>query len=115
MAAFVAAGLSLIGVPLTVGFISKWFLVLGALEQGLWIVAVLILGGSLVAVVYIWKVVEAAYFQDYMGELQVREAPLSLLLPMWTLVVANFLFGFHASFTYGVARQAAQVLLRVGP
>jgi multicomponent Na+:H+ antiporter subunit D len=36
MAAFVAGGLSLIGVPLTVGFISKWYLVLAALEQGWW-------------------------------------------------------------------------------
>ena len=32
MAAFVLAGLSLIGVPLTVGFISKWYLILAALE-----------------------------------------------------------------------------------
>ncbi|KZY98240.1 cation:proton antiporter, partial [Oleiphilus sp. HI0073] len=34
MAAFTIAGLSIIGVPLTVGFISKWYLVTGALEQG---------------------------------------------------------------------------------
>ncbi len=42
-AAFVLGGLSLIGVPMTVGFVSKWYLVLGALEAGLWPVAVLIL------------------------------------------------------------------------
>ncbi len=43
-----------------------------------------------------------------------REAPLSLLLPMWTLVFANIFFGVNATFTSGVARQAAEVLLRVG-
>ena len=32
------SSLSLIGVPGTVGFISKWYLVLGSLEQGWWIV-----------------------------------------------------------------------------
>ena len=34
-AAFVAGGLSLIGVPLTAGFVSKWYLVLGAHGEGL--------------------------------------------------------------------------------
>ncbi len=63
MAAFVVGGLSLIGVPLTVGFVSKWYLVLGALEAGLWPVAVLILLSSLLALVYVWRVVEVAYFQ----------------------------------------------------
>ncbi|MFQ5545191.1 MAG: monovalent cation/H+ antiporter subunit D family protein, partial [Acidiferrobacterales bacterium] len=33
-AAIVAGGLSIIGIPLTVGFISKWYLVLAALEDG---------------------------------------------------------------------------------
>jgi len=111
MAAFVAGGLSLIGVPMTVGFISKWFLVLGAIESGFWIVALLILAGSLLAVVYVWKVVEAAYFQDYVGDLDVSEAPLSLLVPIWILVLANFYFGIDATFTSGVARQAAEILL----
>ena len=60
-------------------------------------------GGSLLAVVYIWKVVEAAYFQDFLGELEVREAPLSLLIPIWTLVVANIYFGIDATLTAGIA------------
>lgn len=115
MAAFVAGGLSLIGVPLTVGFVSKWFLVLGAIEKGLWPVALLILLGSLLAVVYIWKVVEAAYFREFIGDLEVREAPLALLVPMWILVVANFYFGIDASLTASVARGAAELLLGSGP
>jgi multicomponent Na+:H+ antiporter subunit D len=115
MAAFVAGGLSIIGVPATVGFISKWYLVLGAIEAGMWFVALIVLGGSLLAVVYIWKVVEAAYFQDYVGDLEVGEAPLSLLAPTWILVAANFVFGIDATFTAGVARGAAEMLLGVGP
>jgi multicomponent Na+:H+ antiporter subunit D len=115
MAAFVAGGLSIVGVPATVGFISKWYLVLGAIEEGMWFVAFIVLGGSLLAVVYIWKVVEAAYFQEYVGDLEVGEAPLSLLAPTWFLVAANFVFGIDASFTSGVARGAAEMLLGVGP
>jgi multicomponent Na+:H+ antiporter subunit D len=115
MAAFVAGGLSIIGVPLTVGFISKWYLVLGAVEQGMWLLAFLVLLGSLLALVYIWKVVEAAYFKDYIGDLTIREAPLSLLVPMWVLVLANVYFGVDASVTAGVANQAAELLLGLAP
>lgn len=115
MAAFVLGGLSLIGVPATVGFISKWYLVLAAVEGDHWFAAGFILLGSLMAVVYVWKVVEAAYFQEFVGELRVREAPLSLLIPTWTLVVANIYFGLNATLTAGVATRAAELLLGVSP
>ena len=76
MAAFVLAGLSLIGVPLTVGFISKWYLILAALEVGWWPVALLALLSSLLAVIYVWRVVEVAYFQKADDDSNVKEAPL---------------------------------------
>ncbi len=112
MAAFVGAGLSLIGVPLTVGFVSKWYLVLGALERGLWPVAVAILLSSLLALVYIWRVVEVAYFQaPAEGAVPVREAPLGLLVPLWLLVGATVFFGIFTGASAGVAEQAAEQLL----
>lgn len=114
MAAFVAGGLSIIGVPLTVGFISKWYLVTAALEQGLWPVAVVVMIGSLLALIYIWKVVEVAYFGEADGDAEIREAPLGMLVPTWVLVVANFYFGIDASLTAGVATRAAEALLGVG-
>ena len=115
MAAFVAGGLSLIGVPLTVGFVSKWYLVLGALERGMWPVAVLVLLGSLIAVVYIWRVVEVAYFEQPEGDVVIAEAPLSMHIPMWILIAAIFYFGLSTSMTAGVARKGAEMLLGVVP
>jgi multicomponent Na+:H+ antiporter subunit D len=115
MAAFVVGGLSLIGVPLTVGFISKWYLVRAALEQGMWPVAAVVLIGSLLAVVYVWKVVEVAYFRPAPEGRGIQEAPLSLLIPTWVLVAANLWFGIDAKLTSGVAIRAAQSLLGVGP
>ena len=52
-AAFIVAGLSLIGVPLTAGFISKFNLIAAMLERGWWIAAALILASSLMATIYI--------------------------------------------------------------
>ena len=111
MAAFVVGGLSLIGVPFTVGFISKWYLVQAALEQGMWPVAGVVLLGSLLALMYVWKVVEVAYFREADPELGISEAPLSLLVPTWVLVLGNLYFGINASDSVGVATRAAEALL----
>ena len=114
MAAFVVSGLSLIGVPLTVGFVSKWYLVTGAFESGLWPVAVLILMSSLLAVIYIWRVVEVAYFRQPLEDApEIREAPLSLLVPIWVLAGATVFFGIFTSLSVGVASAAARMLLGI--
>ena len=116
MAAFTAGGLGLIGVPLTTGFVSKWYLVQGALESGQWIIAVLILLSSLLAVIYVWRVVEVAYFHPLPADnADVREAPLSMLVPMWVLVLASIYFGSHATFTLDVAGRAAEALMGGAP
>ena len=118
MLGFALGGLSLIGVPLTAGFISKWYLVQAALEQGSWWLAVIVLIGSLLAVVYVWRVVEVAYMQpapEIADGLQAHEAPLSMLIPAWILIGASIYFGIHTSLTVGVAREAAQFLLGVAP
>ncbi|HCB13593.1 MAG TPA: cation:proton antiporter [Gammaproteobacteria bacterium] len=114
MGAFVVGGLSLIGVPLTAGFVSKWYLIVGALEKGWWPVAVLVLVTSLLAVIYIWRVVETAYFKPAPEGRVVNEAPLALLIPAWTLALANLYFGLDTSLNAGVARTAAEMLLSVG-
>ena len=83
MGAFVLGGLSLIGVPLTVGFVSKWALLQAALEKGWWPIAVLIVISSLMAVIYIWRVIEVVYFQAApAGRAAVKEAPLMMMIPM---------------------------------
>lgn len=114
MAAFTIAGLSIIGVPLTAGFISKWYLVSAALEQNHWLIAALVLGGSLLAVIYIGRILEAAYFQqpDESQSNQIKEAPLLMLVPMWILVIANIYFGIDTSLTIEAAEGAAEILLQ---
>ncbi len=117
MFAFVIGGLSLIGVPLTVGFVSKWYLILAALETGGYgiAIALLVLLSSLLAVIYVWRVVETAYFKPATRPLDaVREAPLTMLAPIWLLAAANLYFGVDTRVTVGVAREAARFLLGGG-
>jgi multicomponent Na+:H+ antiporter subunit D len=112
MAAFVVGGLSLVGIPLTAGFISKWYLVSAALAEGYWPLAVLVLVSSLLALIYIWRVVEAAYFHVPGADMhKVREAPAAMLIPTWLLIGANLYVGVDASLITGIAQQGADVLI----
>ena len=111
MAAIVAGGLSLIGVPLTVGFVSKWYLILALLDKGWWPVTVLVLISSLLAVIYVWRIVEWVYFAPPRIILdEIKDPPLGQLVPIWLLVFANFYFGIDTSLTVGISELAARTL-----
>ncbi len=111
----VLGGLSLIGVPGTAGFVSKWYLVLAAIEKGQWWLVGAILVSSLLAVAYVWRFVEAAYFRaPPVGREAGNEPPLALLVPGWLLILATIWFGFDTSFTVGAALDAAQQLVHNG-
>ena len=110
MSAFTIGGLSLIGIPGTVGFISKWYLLQAAILQQSWIIVVLVLLSSLLAVIYIWRVVEVVWFRTHDQQTAVAEAPLSLLVPTWTLVIANIWFGIDTRLSIDTATRAANIL-----
>lgn len=114
MAAFLVGGFGLIGVPLTAGFISKWYLIRAALDSGLWPVAALILASSLLAVIYVWRVVEVLWFSaPEKDRAPVKEAPAAMLVPTWLLIGASVWFGIDSSAPVEIAREAAALLLGV--
>ena len=111
-AAIVLAGLSLVGIPGTAGFVSKWYLVVASLELGWWWLAALIVLSTLITVVYVGRVVEAAYFREPAKALaDVREAPAEMLVPMWVLAGATVYFGIDTTLTAGMAERAAVALI----
>lgn len=115
MLAFVLASLSMIGVPLTAGFISKWALLQAAIADSHWLAVAVVVIGSLLAVIYLGRIIEAAYLKPSpAGRAPVREVGPWLLLPMWVLVIANFWFGIDTDLTLGTAIRGAEVLLGVG-
>lgn len=114
MAAMVVAGLALVGVPGTVGFVSKWALVSAALEKDALVVAFFIMASSVLALVYIWKIIEIVYFASPETEIEKKEAPLRLLIPTWILAGASIYFGIFSNFAVDVAERAAAQLFAVG-
>lgn len=115
--AFLISGLSLIGVPLTVGFISKWYLLEAAFAAGHWYAGFLIVASSLIALVYIGRVAEVMLLREPATDgryaIPAKDAPLSMLIPMWVLVAANIYFGVRTDLTGGLAERAAAALMTV--
>jgi multicomponent Na+:H+ antiporter subunit D len=110
--AFIIAGLSLIGLPLTAGFISKWYLVTAAINSGSWVMALMILVSSIMAIIYIGKIVEVFCFRKTdSDDTTIKEAPLSMLIPLWLLVAISLYCGIQGEIVVDIASQAASDLL----
>ena len=103
MAAFVTAGLSVIGVPPTCGFFSKWYLISGAIQAGQYGFMVALLFSSLVNVVLFFRIIEIAYFEPMethhsavaMRDLM-EEAPLTMLVPLLIVAVSLVVVGIYS-------------------
>ena len=115
MGAFTLSGLSLIGVPFTAGFTSKFRLVEAAFLKGWWWAVIVVVISSVLAIIYIGRLVLVAYFQsppEIDGKVVARnEAPLLMLLPMWFLVFLSIAIGINADLMVSLAEGAANVLL----
>jgi multicomponent Na+:H+ antiporter subunit D len=101
--AFVLASFSMIGIPPTVGFVSKWYLALGAIEAGKWFFVVVIMLSSLLNIVYFWRVFTIMYFSPSEGHhhdevVKVDEVPMSMLVPLLVLSILTFVLGVLAVF-----------------
>lgn len=100
-AAFTLAAISMIGLPPTAGFFSKWYLALGSIQQSNWIFLGVLLVSSLLNVVYFFRVLERMYLKPQeVGAIDAstqniarNEAPASMLIPTVVLAVGLLVLG----------------------
>jgi multicomponent Na+:H+ antiporter subunit D len=107
MAAFAIASLSLVGVPLACGFVSKWYLAVGSLERGnLWLLAVLLVS-SLLNVAYLGPIVFKAYFEEEPRDESshaVVEVPW-MIVPLGLTALATLILGIYPNPVLALARR----------
>lgn len=116
MAAFTIGALSMVGMPLTVGFVSKWYLILGAVKAGMWYIVPVILLSSLLTAVYFGRVIEWIYFHPVPERLQGQsagDAPFGMVAPTLVLSILTIIFGLFAYIPISAASRAAAYLLGV--
>jgi multicomponent Na+:H+ antiporter subunit D len=101
MGALVVGALSIIGVPPTCGFFSKWYLLSGAVQAGQYGFVAALLFSSLVNVVLFFRVLEIAFFEpfgDHHGHghtESIDEAPLSMLVPLLIVALGLVVVGVY--------------------
>ncbi len=111
-ASFVLGGIALIGVPPTSGFTSKWYLVSAILDTSSWWLAIIVMFTSLLAVVYVWRVVEQMYFREPAAALaHLNPTPRLLLAGTWLMIFLTVYFGIDNRYPVSVASTAVESLL----
>ena len=98
MGAFMIGSLSVIGLPPLGGFISKWYLALGALDRGMSWVVVVLLVSSLLNVFYLLPVAATAFFRDPEEDQDtgMKEAPMACVVPLAITAIGCFVLFFFA-------------------
>jgi multicomponent Na+:H+ antiporter subunit D len=106
MAAFTLGAFGMMGAPPLAGFVSKWYLGLGALDAGQdWVIFILA-GSSLLNAMYFLPILHRAWFREPMHEwpathyLWRRETAWALLLPPLFTAFLSLLLGLLASLPY---------------
>jgi multicomponent Na+:H+ antiporter subunit D len=99
MGALIICAMSMVGLPPTAGFFSKWYLVLGAIEEGMWFYVAIIIISSLLNAIYFFRVLENVYMKKAEKEVQdnyrgrILELPLQMLVPVVILGIGILVLG----------------------
>ncbi len=114
MGAFAVAALALAGTPPAAGFLSKWYLIGGAIEGGAWPAALVYLSSSLLNLAYFFPIVVAAFFRPPPADADLREPSPLLVAPVAITAGAGVLLGLApnlpVAFLDLAARAAGDVL-----
>ncbi len=105
MLGFLIGAFSMIGIPPTCGFFSKWYLLSGAYEAGAWPFLLALLVSSLVNAILFFRIIEVGYFHALPEEEPNHnhpkhkrdEAPLSMIIPLLTTAGLLIGIGFYTA------------------
>lgn len=132
VSAFAFGGISLIGLPLTAGFVSKWNLISAAFDKGWWWLAILILFSSILAIIYIGKVIQMTCFSPLQENESptthhqnisnqnvnptqhstIQEAPTLMWVSTWVLLLVSLYLGLNSEGFVALTQEGASQILR---
>ncbi|MCM2289870.1 MAG: hypothetical protein NDI67_12660, partial [Sulfuritalea sp.] len=111
MAAFGIGALSMIGLPPAAGFVSKWYLVSGAIQQAHWFALAVVLLSTLLNAGYFLPILHRAFLRPLSAESVAHphgEAPLPIVLALVLTAAATLALFFFPEVPLALARQLVQ-------
>ena len=99
--AFAVASLSMIGAPPVAGFVSKWYLLVGSMEAHQVGILLILIASTVLNVGYFAPVTYKAFFgKRPEGDIEtgIKEAPLSMLIPLLIAVTVSVIIGIYPNF-----------------
>jgi multicomponent Na+:H+ antiporter subunit D len=113
MGAFAIGALSMIGLPPAAGFVSKWFMLSGAVASSQWLVVAVIAASTLLNAAYFLPIVYRAFFvappgaddgHDHAHDHPHGEAPLPMVLALVSTAGATVALFFYPEVPLALAR-----------
>lgn len=100
----ILASLAMIGLPPGAGFVSKWYLILAAIDAGQYPFVAVIFISTLLMLVYFWRIIETMYIKPQIKTgpekepgrhkpVGVQEVPMSMMIPSIGLAALSFIIG----------------------
>lgn len=105
MGAFTIGAISMIGLPPAAGFLSKWYLLMGAFDAGQGLAIAIIIGSTLLNAAYFVPIIYAAWFHSAQGSEQHGEAPLAIVAALVMTASLTVLLFFMPDIPLQLAQQ----------
>ena len=105
------AGVSLMGLPPSAGFVAKWMLLRGSLAAGQWWWAAVITVGGLLTAGYVFKILSYTFVPEREDTAELQPVPLVMTLSALGLGVLCVLFGFRVEEVVALLGQGTSAVL----
>ncbi|KIH77753.1 multisubunit sodium/proton antiporter, MrpD subunit [Geoalkalibacter ferrihydriticus] len=106
--AFALASMTMIGVPPTAGFVSKWLMLNGALDSDQLALLAVLLSSTLLNAAYFVPIVYQGFFGKPTAEIAavsgIKEAPLTLVVPLCLTATISLAIGLYPYFFLSLAQ-----------
>ncbi|MFP4168582.1 MAG: monovalent cation/H+ antiporter subunit D family protein [Desulfonatronovibrionaceae bacterium] len=120
MGAFAIGALGMVGLPPVAGFVSKWYLCLGALETGQILFLIVLLLSSLLNAAYFFPILYRAFFRRPTEwrpgqRIETAEAPLTLVFPLCCTAFYSVVLGIYPDLPFQIMQLAQTAVIQITP